>query len=142
MFADALMQLERAYLERLMLWGVASVIVGTAVLAALAIGRGRSSLLTHFAWQTILWGMGAFAVGTLRWRVIPLRDLASATQLDRSLWFDAGLDIGVIAVGAVLVATALNFGRRQGLLGAGLAIILQGATLLATHARLIGQIRW
>ena len=137
MFADTVMQLERAYLERLMLWGAASIVAGTAVLAALAVWRARSAMLSYFAWQTILWGVGSLVVGAVRWHAIPVRDLASATQLDRFLWFDAGLAAGIVALGIVLSATALKLGPRQGLLGAALAVIVQGTALFAIHARLM-----
>jgi len=137
MFADAVLQLERVYLERLILWGAVSIVAGTAVLAALAAWRSRSPLLSHFARQTIVWGLGAVMVGALRWPTLALRDLASATRLDRFLWFDAGLAVGVIAVGVALSLIALKLGQRQGLLGAALAVMVQGAALFAIHARLM-----
>jgi hypothetical protein len=136
-FSDAVLQLERMYLERLILWGAASIVAGTAVLAALAVWRSRSTLLSHFARQTICWGVAAFAFGALRWPTLALRDLAAATRLDRFLWFEAGLAVGVIAVGVALSFAAVKLGRRQGLLGAGLAIIVQGVALFAIHARLM-----
>ena len=131
------MQLERVFLERLIFWGAASVFAGTAVLAALAVWRTRSVMLSYFAWQTMLWGVGALVIGVVRWRNIPLRDLAAATRLDRFLWFDAGLAVGVVLMGLALSLTALKLGPRQGLLGAALAIIVQGAALFAIHARLM-----
>ncbi len=137
MFADTVMQLERVYLERLMLWGAASIVAGTAVLAALALWRVRSAMLSYFAWQTILWGLGSLVVGVVRWHAIPLRDLAAATHLDRFLWFDAGFAAGIVVLGIVLSATALKLGPRQGLLGAALAVIVQGTALFAIHARLM-----
>ncbi len=137
MFADTVLQLERVYLERLMLWGAASIVAGTAVLAALAVWRARSVMLSYFAWQTMLWGCGALLVGAVRWRAIPLRDLAAATRLDRFLWFDAGLAAGVVVMGVALSFTALKLGPRQGLLGAALAVIVQGTALFAIHARLM-----
>ena len=76
-------------------------------------------------------------VGVVRWQRIPLRDLAAATRLDRFLWFDAGLALGVVLMGLALSLTALKLGPRQGLLGAALAIIVQGAALFAIHARLM-----
>jgi hypothetical protein len=137
MFADTVLQLERVYLERLMLWGVVSIVAGTAVLAGLAIWRARSQVLSYFAWQTVLWGCGSLLFGVLRSRAIPLRDLAGATRLDRFLWFDAGLAVGVVVVGIALSVAALKLGPRQGLLGAALALIVQGLALFAIHARLM-----
>jgi len=141
MFADTLIQFERAYLERLVLWGTVSIVVGTAVLAVLAVRRVRSPLLAHFAVQTMLWGAGALAVGLLHLRTLAMRDLAAATQLDRFLWFAAGLDLGVISVGIVLAVASVKFGPRPGPLGAALGVIVQGAGLFAAHARLLSEIR-
>jgi hypothetical protein len=141
MFADTLLQLERAYLEGLMLWGVASVIAGTAVIALVTVRRVQSPLLTHFALQTLLWGSGALAVGAVRWHAVRIRDLAGAAELDRFLWLGAGLDIGIIAVGFVLAAAAVNFGRRYAALGAAIAIVVQGSALFALQTRLMAQLR-
>jgi hypothetical protein len=141
MLADSVMQLERAYLERLIMWGGVSIIAGTAVMATLTVWRARSPLLTHFALQNVLWGVGACVVGAVRWRVIPLRDLASATRLDQLLWFNAGLDVGIVAVGVALTIAALKLGPRQGLAGAALALIVQGAALFAIHGRLMVALR-
>lgn len=141
MFADSVMQLERAYLERLIMWGGVSIIAGTAVMAMLAVWHTRSPLLKHFALQNLLWGIGAFVVGAIRWRSIPLRDLTSATRLDQLLWFNAGLDVGIAAVGVALTVAALKLGPRQGLAGAALALVVQGAALFAIHGRLMVALR-
>ena len=135
------MQLERAHLERLLVWGAASVIAGTAIIALLVVRRVRSPLLLQFGIQMLLFGAGAVAIARVRGRAVPLRDLASATRLDQILSFEAGLDVGVIAVGVALALCAVQFGRRQGPLGAGVALVTQGAALLALHGRLLSQLR-
>lgn len=135
------MQLERAYVERLLLWGAASLVAGTAMLAMLAVWRARSPLLMQFGLQTLVWGFGTLAVASWHWHRIPLRDLAAATELDHLLWFFAGLDVGVVLAGAALAVTALILPRRQGLLGAALAVIVQGAALFVIHGRLMAALR-
>jgi hypothetical protein len=141
MFADSVRQLERAYLERLIMWGGVSIVAGTAVMVMLAAWHVRSALLKHFALQNLLWGVGAFLVGAVRSRSVPLRDLASATRLDQLLWFNAGLDVGIVAVGVVLTVAALKLGPRQGLAGAALGLIVQGAALFVIHGRLMVALR-
>lgn len=141
MFADSVMQLERAYLERLIMWGGVSIIAGTAVMAMLAVSRTRSPLLKQFALQHPMWGMGALIVGAVRWLAVPLRDLGSATRLDRLLWFNAGLNVGIVAVGVALTVAAFKLGPRQGLAGAALALIVQGVALFVIHGRLMVALR-
>lgn len=134
MWADALLAAERAHAHRLLLWGLASVVVGLAVLVV-ARRRERSPLLFHFALQTALWGavIGAFGVRA----PTELRDVAGATRLDRLLWLNVGLDAGYAAVGATLALAAWTLGRRLGGVGAGVAIVIQGLALLLLDARFI-----
>ena len=56
MWADTLQALERAHLLRLIVWGAASILAGTAILAWLRAGARESALLRHFAIQTAAWG--------------------------------------------------------------------------------------
>src|SRR5947199_7704461 len=99
MWADTLLAAERAHLLRLALWGGASLLLGTAVVAMLRIGRPRSSLLEHFGIQTAVWGAIELAMALVAQRSLALRDLAGATRLDRMLWLNIGLDVGYILVG-------------------------------------------
>jgi len=140
-FADTLMQLERGYLVQLLLWGGAGIAAGIAVLAVLAIGRSSSRLLTQFALHTLAFGAAEACFAAIRLRNLPMRDLAGATQLDRLLWLGAGLDVGLLAVGIVLVVAARQFARREGPLGAGVALMVQGAALLAMHAGLLAHLQ-
>jgi len=137
MWSDTLLLAERAHLVRLLLWGAASVLTGTAVLAVLAARRAQSPLLMHFAVQTAAWGAIDLGLAALAWRGLAMRDLAGATHLDRMLWLNCGLDVGYIAVGVTLAWVGLALGRRLGLMGAGLGVIVQGLALLALDARFI-----
>ena len=140
MWSDTLLLAERAYLARLLAWGAASMVAGTAVVALLAGRRSRSPLLLHFAVQATAWGALIAAFGVAGWRALGERDLTGATRLDRLLWLHVGLDIGLIAIGIVLLGVGWFLGRRQGLLGAGVGVLVQGAALLALDGRFIATL--
>lgn len=133
MWADTLFRAEQQHLLRLLLWAATSVLGGTAVGAAVAIRRMESPLLKQFAIQTGVWGAVIGAVAALWWQTAALPDVAGAARLDRLLWMTMGLDIGCIAVGAVLATTGWIFSKRLGAVGAGTAIAVQGLALLVLH---------
>lgn len=140
MWADTLLAAERAHLLRLALWGAASLLVGTALVAMLHLRRSRSSLLTHFGIQTGAWGAVELGVALLLLRSLALRDLSGATRLDRRVWMNIGLDVGYALVGITLIVIGWRVVRRFGLVGAGMAIVLQGSALAAIDLLLAGQI--
>jgi hypothetical protein len=139
-WADTLLSVERAHLLRLVLWGATSLLIGTALVAMLRIGRPRSSLLTHFGIQTAAWGAVELGAALLLLRSLALRDLAGATRLDRMLWLNIGLDVGCVLVGVTLAVVGWRAVRHLGLVGAGIAIILQGSALGMINLLLAGQI--
>jgi hypothetical protein len=142
MWADTLLAAERAHLLRLLAWGAISVLLGTALLAwHLVRGRG-TSLIQHFAIQTAAWGAAELAFGAIAYASLRLRDLAGATRLDRFLWLSIGVDVGFVLVGLVLIAIGWRFGdgRRNGMLGAGAGIVVQGAALFLLDLMLATQI--
>ena len=142
MWSDTLYALERAHLLRVALWGGGSVLAGSLLLALLAV-RGRlgiSPLVKHFAIQTAAWGAVDLALIALAWRGLALRDHAGATQLERVLWLNIGLDAGYVGVGATLALTAWLLGRRMGGVGAGLGVIVQGAALFVLDVYVVAAI--
>ena len=140
MWADTLLAAERAHVLRMLVWGGGSAVAGTALLAWLHAGRRRSALLEHFGIQTAAWGAVVLTLGAIARASLEPRDLASATRLDRLLWLNVGLDVGYALVGATLVVVGWRIGRRLGLVGAGLAIVLQGFALALLDLVLAGQI--
>ena len=140
MWTDTLLAVERAHLLRLALWGAASLLIGTALVAVLRLGRPRSPLLKHFGIQTGAWGAVELGVALLLLRSLALRDLSGATRLDRRVWMNIGLDVGYVLVGITLVVIGWRAVRRFGLVGAGMAIVLQGAALAVLDLLLAGQI--
>jgi hypothetical protein len=139
-WADTLLTVERAHLLRLVLWGAASLLIGTALVAILRIRRPRSSLLMHFGVQTAAWGAVELGAALLLLRSLALRDLAGATRLDRMLWLNIGLDVGCVLVGVTLAVVGWRAVRHLGLVGAGIAVVLQGSALAMINLLLAGQI--
>jgi len=140
MWADTLLAAERAHLLGLALWGAASLLTGTAVVATLRMRRSRSPLLEHFGIQTAAWGAAELGLALFRQRSLSLRDLAGATRLDRMLWLNIGLDVGYLLVGLSLAVLGWRMARRLGLVGAGLGIVVQGTALAVLDLVLAGQI--
>ena len=138
MWADTLFLAERNHLLRLVAWGGASVLAGTALVLFLVARRVRSPLLQHFAIQTAAWGAIDLVIALVAWRGLEYRDLAGFTRLDRFLWLNVGLDVGYVAVGVTLALTGWKLARRLGLVGAGLGVVVQGLALLVLDAYLIG----
>ena len=133
MWADTLQSAERLHLLRLLVWGVANIVTGTALFAWLHASGRQSSLLRHFAAQCVAWGVGEAAIAaTLVTHVYP-RDVAAATHLDRILWLTIGLDIGGVTLGAAFIAAGWTLGRRLGMVGAGIAIVMQGLAILVIN---------
>lgn len=137
MWADTLLDAERMHLIRMAIWGGASVIAGTIVLALLAARRSRAPLPLHFAIQTAAWGALTLALAAGAWRSLALRDVSGAASLLRTSRLNLWLDAGYIALGATLAVAGWLVGRRRGAVGAGVAIVAQGLALLVLDARFV-----
>ncbi len=130
MWADTLLHAEQQHLLRLLFWAALSVIGGTSVATMMAVRRVRSPLLTHFAVQMAAWGFGVAAIAGIAWRSAQLRDVSGAARLERLVWMNIGLDAGYVAVGAALALSAWFIAKRLTVVGAGVAIMVQGLALL------------
>lgn len=139
-WADALLQVEQLHLLKLLAWAILSVLTGSVLLALLRMRRVESSLLSHFAIQAIAWGAVDLAIALWAHRGLALRDLESAVALDRFVWFNIGLDVGYVAVGATLAALGWRSSRRLGLVGAGLGVVVQGLALTVLDLQLASGI--
>lgn len=140
MWADTLEAAERAHLLRLFVWSAASILVGTGLYAWLRAGARRSDLLRHFAVQCIGWGLVDAAFAAVMLPRIALRDVSSATRLDRLLWLNIGLDGGYILVGLALAIVGWRLAKHLKLVGAGIGIVVQGAALAVLDLVLAAQI--
>ncbi len=137
MWADTLFALEQGHLLRLAVWGGASVLAGSIVVAVLAMRGSRAPMLRHFAIQTAAWGAIDLGIVLWSWHGLVMRDFAGAQTLLNFLWLNTGLDVGYVAVGATLAITAWRWGTRVGAIGAGLGVVVQGAALFLLDLRLI-----
>lgn len=137
MYSDTLFALERAHLLQIVVWGGASMLVGATVLAILAFRRVRSALLASFAIQCIAWGLAEMVLAGIRLRGADHRDGAAAVALERLLWLNTGLDAGYVAVGVTLALTGWHLGRRPGMMGAAIGIIVQGLALFIFDLRFV-----
>ena len=137
MWADTLFLAERNHLLRLVAWGGASVLAGTALLVLVTVQQRRSPLLRHFAIQTAAWGGVDLLIAAWAWRGLAYRDLAAYETLDRMLWLNVGLDAGYVGVGITLALTGWFAARRLGLVGAGLGVVVQGLALVVLDAFLL-----
>jgi hypothetical protein len=130
-----LLALEQAHLLRLTVWAGVSILAGTLILAAQRLRARVTPLPLHFAIQCIAWGSVDLAIVWFASRGLSPRDLAGAIALDRFLWLNIGLDIGYVMLGVTLVMCGRRF-AREGLVGAGSAIVVQGLALAALDAQL------
>ncbi len=140
MWSDALLIAERNHLLRLLLWGAASVLVGTVLFLFVMVTRRadeRSPLLTHFAVQLGGWGVIELLIGIWRWQGLTYRDLGSYTSFDRLLWLNVGLDLGYVGVGVAIALTSWLGARRLGPVGGGLGVAVHGLALLLLHSMLL-----
>lgn len=139
-WADSLLQVEQFHLLKLFAWAAVSVVTGSALLAMLRVRRVESPLLMHFAVQSVAWGAVDMAIALWAGRGLVLRDLEAAVALDRFVWFNIGLDVGYVAVGATLALLGWRATRRMGLVGAGLGVIVQGLALTVLDLQLAAGI--
>ena len=139
-WADTLLDVERLHVLKLLVWGALSVGVGTAMIALIRVRRIDSSLLQHFAIQSAAWGFIDITIAIWAKQGLHLRDLTSAVALDRFVWLNVGLDAGYVAVGATLALIGWGQGRRLGLVGAGVGVIVQGCALLLLDLQLAAAI--
>jgi hypothetical protein len=130
MWSDTLLAAERSHLIRIALWAAASATVGMTLVGVIALRRLTAPIVMWFAIQTLAWGSMELVVTTARWHALGMRDVSAATHLDRLTWLAAGLDVGLIGVGAAIAAMAWSANRRLGAFGAGLGVIVQGLALL------------
>ena len=140
MWADTLQALERAHILRLLVWGAVSVLTGTGLLAWLRVGSRESALLKYFAITSAGWGTAELIIGFLLWAQLAIRDVSGATRLDRLLWLNIGLDAGYVLVGFTLILIGWRVGRRLGLVGAGISVVVQGLGLALLDLALAAQI--
>jgi hypothetical protein len=141
-WADLVLRAERQHAIELIVWAALSLIMATASVVISKAGerQGRSALLGGFATQLAVWGLVIAVVAAIELQRLTMRDLSSAARLERLTWARAGLDVGIVGVGAVLGGASHVLARSQRGLGAAAAIAAQGLALLVIDLRLIAAI--
>jgi hypothetical protein len=140
MWADQVLAFERAHVARLLLWGALCVVSGLGTALILRQRWKTAPGLRHFAIQTGAWGAINSALALAARPGLALRDFDGVTRLDRFLWFNCGLDVGYVGVGVALAWCGWRLARSQGLVGAGLGVVVQGLALLLLDVRLAMQL--
>jgi len=97
-------------------------------------------MLGHFAAQTAAWGIAELAAAAVEWHGLALRDLSATARLEHSLWFGAGLALGVGAAGVTLAVSGWRFGKHLGAVGSGCAVIVQTCALVWLDLQLLAVI--
>ena len=140
MWADTLQTIEQQHFLRLLVWGAASVLIGTAVLLGFRLTRTKAPLASHFAAQCVLWGAAVLLWAALNYRSVPLRDYEAAASLARTLWLLIALEAGAIVLGITFAFFGWAFGRRIGSVGTGIGVVLQAGALLFLDLTLVRAI--
>lgn len=140
MLSSTLMALERSHLELLAMWGLASLLAGGAVLAALALARAHAVLLRHFALQMLGWGLLELAFTGIRWHALAARDYAGAVRLTTIVAATVALGATATGAGLTLAVAGRRLTARVALVGAGTAITLQGAALVMLDVPLLRRL--
>ena len=148
MWSDALQHAERLHLLRLCLWGALSTVAGTALLIVAYVQAERSGLIRRFAFVCVSLGPVELLAAAIAYRAVPLRDIAGATRLDRVVWLQLGLFLGLVGIGVtmMLASRVKKSGSSElsqtplGMLGAGVAVALHGLALATLVLLLIADI--
>jgi len=146
MWADTLQQAERLHLLRLCLWGGLTTLAGTTLLVFAYARAVRPILVVRFGWVCGSLGLVELLTGLFAYRGVALRDVASATRLDRMAWLQLGLFLGLMGVGVTLALTSrvikvasAEF-HSASLAGGGIAVALHGLALATLELLLIAQV--
>jgi len=139
-WADLVLRAERQHAVELLAWAALSLVMATTSFVVTRGRRGQLALVGGFASQLAFWAVVVGVVGAIELQRLTMRDLSSATRLERLTWARAGFDVGIVGMGAVLSGVSRVLARSQRGLGAAAAIIAQGLALLVIDLRLIAVI--
>jgi hypothetical protein len=148
MWADVVFQIERLHLLRLLFWAAMSTVAGTGLLVLLLTLRRGSTMIHRFAAVCALFGAAELVFGVIGYRQLPMRDLASATRLERLAWLQLGLYIGIAGIGVTMCVVGRSVTSRAGAapetalpsVGAGIAVALHGLALATLELLLLAAL--
>ena len=136
MLAETLLHAELLHLLRVMLWGAASVIAGTAVFVLLLVRRAASPLLRSFGGACLVLGGLELLGAGISYHAAPLRDYYAAVRLDRTVWFELGFAAAALLAAVAFAIEGWRIGRRLGVVGASVAVALHSLAILLLDLQL------
>ena len=136
MWADTLLRAEQLHLLRVLAWGALTVLVGTALTVAGSMPRGRGSILRPLGAPLAGLGVVEVVAAGAMYRAAALTDAAGAVRLQNLAWLQLGLFAGCAAAG-VLLAVVSRAARLPRASGAGVALAVHGAALVALTAAFV-----
>ncbi len=141
MWADTLQAFEKQHLLQLVAWAGGSTLIGSLLLVVLSLRRARAPLVSHFAFQSLVWGVAELVWGAYAYRDVPLRDFEGASILARDLWIAIGLEAGTLLIGITLAAGGWIYVKRLALVGAGIGIAVQASALIVLDLILVRAVQ-
>lgn len=139
-WADSFLRAEQQHVVLLLVWSGLSLLAGTATALLLVARHRASTLLANFAKQLVLWALVVGVAVALERHGLRLRDVASATRVERLLWMRIGFDIGIVGMGTLLAIAGRRLARSRGAIGAGIAIAVHGMALFIVDAQFASMV--
>ena len=129
MWSPDLLGVERIHLLQLLVWGVASFVLGAGVIVALRVQRTRAPLALWFAVGMAVSGAAESLFALVRWSGLAERDFASALRLTTHVRLAMIGDVWLFAGATVLVCVGVVVAKRLELTGIGVALVAHGGVL-------------
>ena len=129
MWSPDLLGVERIHLLQLLVWGVASFVLGAGVIVALRVQRARAPLAVWFAVVMAVSGAAESLFALVRWNALAERDYASALRLTAHVRLAMIGDVWLCAGATVLVCVGVVLAKRLEATGIGVALAAHGGVL-------------
>ncbi|HEX6808278.1 MAG TPA: hypothetical protein VF118_09850 [Gemmatimonadaceae bacterium] len=129
MWSPDLLGVERIHLLQLLVWGVASFVVGAGVIVALRVQRARAPLPLWFAVVMAVSGAAESLFALVRWSSLAERDYGSALRLTAHVRLAMIGEVWVFAGATVLVCVGVVVAKRLEVTGIGVALVAHGGVL-------------
>lgn len=129
MWSPDLLGVERIHLLQLLVWGVASFVLGAGVIIALRMQRTRAPLALWFAVVMAVSGAAESLFALVRRSGLGERDFASALRLTTHVRLAMIGDVWLFAGATVLVCVGVVVAKRLELTGIGVALVAHGVVL-------------
>ncbi|HEV2181650.1 MAG TPA: hypothetical protein VGR59_15080 [Gemmatimonadaceae bacterium] len=121
--------MERVHVLQLLVWGVASFVLGAGVIVAFRVRRERAPLALWFAVVMAASGAVESLFALAQWRGLAERDFASALRLTTHVRLAMIGDVWLVAGATVLVCAGVLLAKRLDVTGVGVALLAHGGVL-------------